>query len=131
MSTENIKKLANKLGEAITSSKIFKEYESMKAKYDNDETLQKLIGEFNVEKMNVVEEMGKGNDKDEAKLASHQEKMRELYADIFKNETYNDFNTAKNEVEKLVNEVYGIINFHVTGEDPSCTHDCSTCGGCH
>ena len=83
MSTENIKKLANKLGEAITSSKIFKEYEEMKAKYDNDETLQKLIGEFNVEKMNVVEEMGKGNDKDEAKLASHQEKMRELFITIY------------------------------------------------
>lgn len=131
MATENIKELANKLGEAITSSKEFEEYDAAKAKYDSDETLQKLIGEFNVEKMNVVEEMQKGNDKDEAKLSAHQEKMRELYADIFKNETYNDFNAAKNEVEKLVNEVYGIINFHVTGEDPACTHDCSTCGGCH
>ena len=54
MATENIKELANKLGEAITASKEFEEYEAAKAKYDNDEALQKLIGEFNVEKMNVV-----------------------------------------------------------------------------
>lgn len=131
MATENIKELANKLGEAITASKEFEEYEAAKAKYDNDEALQKLIGEFNVEKMNVVEEMQKGNDKDEAKLSAHQEKMREIYAEIFKNDLVAEFNTAKNNIDAIVNEVYGIINYHVTGEDPACTHDCSTCGGCH
>lgn len=128
---ENIKKLANKLGEAIQASKEYKEYEEAKTKYETDEDLQKLIGDFNMAKMNVMTEMQKGDDKDEAKLTAHQTKMREIYSEIFKNELMTDFNTKKSELEAVVNEVYGIINFYVTGEDPSCTHDCSTCGGCH
>ena len=84
-----------------------------------------------MEKMNVMNEMQKGDDKDEAKLSSHQERMREIYNEIFKNDIMTEYNTAKNRFENIVNEVYGIINFYVTGEDPSCTHDCSTCGGCH
>lgn len=128
---ENIRDLANKLGEAIQASKEYTEYQNVKEKYDNDEALQKLIGDFNMEKMNVMTEMQKGDDKDESKVTAHQTKMREIYSEIFKNELMTDFNTAKSALETMVNEVYGIINFYVTGEDPSCTHDCSTCGGCH
>ena len=128
---KNIKDIANKLGEAIQASREYMDYQNAKEKYDSDDTLQSLIGEFNMEKMNVMNEMQKGDDKDEAKLSSHQERMREIYNEIFKNDSMTEYNTAKNRFENIVNEVYGIINFYVTGEDPSCTHDCSTCGGCH
>ena len=39
---------------------------------------------------------------------------------------------AQEAVNELMNAVNNTITFAITGEMPSnCTHDCSTCGGCH
>ena len=38
---------------------------------------------------------------------------------------------AKKDFDAVVQSVNGIINFYITGEEPGCTHNCSTCGGCH
>ena len=38
---------------------------------------------------------------------------------------------AKKEFDAMVNQVNQMLNFYITGQDPNCTHDCSTCGGCH
>ena len=38
---------------------------------------------------------------------------------------------AKKKFDEVVNQVNTIINFYITGSTGDCTHDCSTCGGCH
>ena len=38
---------------------------------------------------------------------------------------------AKAKFDAVVNQVNTIINFYITGSTGDCTHDCSTCGGCH
>ena len=38
---------------------------------------------------------------------------------------------AKAKFDAVVNQVNSIINFYITGQTGDCTHDCSTCGGCH
>ena len=38
---------------------------------------------------------------------------------------------AKAKLDAVVNQVNQILNFYITGQDPNCTHDCSSCGGCH
>ena len=38
---------------------------------------------------------------------------------------------AQEEVNALMNKINGIITTHITGEEPGCTHNCATCGGCH
>ena len=35
---------------------------------------------------------------------------------------------AKKDFDAVVQSVNGIINFYITGEEPGCTHNCSTCG---
>ena len=39
---------------------------------------------------------------------------------------------SRSEVNELMNAVNQTIMTQITGEEPSgCTHNCSTCGGCH
>ena len=40
------------------------------------------------------------------------------------------FTKAQDVVNAFMAEVNGEITYQITGERP-CTHDCSTCGGCH
>ena len=41
-------------------------------------------------------------------------------------------NEAQAAVNNLMNAVNNTIMFAITGEMPAgCTHDCSSCGGCH
>lgn len=129
---ENLFEMANKLGEAIKESDAFKVYQAAQDKYDADENLQNLIGEFNLKKMAVMTEMQKEDKKDEAKIEQNQKEMREVYANILKCEAYTEFNESKSALESTVNQVYDIINFHVTGKEPGCSGSgCSSCSGCH
>jgi hypothetical protein len=49
-----------------------------------------------------------------------------------------EYNTAKVELDTLVNQINTVISKTLDGEDPEtceteagCTGSCSTCGGCH
>ena len=101
---------------------------------DKDETLQNLIGEFNLARMDLNNEIGKTERSDELN-----EKVNSLYGQIMGNEGMVAYNEAKRECENLVNYIDAIINTAMNGGDPmtveepsaSCTGSCSTCGGCH
>ena len=99
---------------------------------DKDEELQNLIGEFNLARMDLNNEIGKPERSDE-RIAELNEKVNDLYGKIVAN------NEAKRDCEPLVNYIDAIINTAMNGGDPmtvqepsaSCTGSCSTCGGCH
>ena len=38
---------------------------------------------------------------------------------------------AKENFDKMVNGINNVINIYIMGKQGGCTHDCSTCGGCH
>ena len=86
---------------------------------DKDEELQNLIGEFNLARMDLNNEIGKPERSDE-RIAELNQKVNDLYG-------------------KIVNYIDAIINTAMNGGDPmtvqepsaSCTGSCSTCGGCH
>ena len=104
---------------------------------DKDEELQNLIGEFNLARMDLNNEIGK-NERDDARIAELNEKVNSLYGQIMGNEGMVAYNEAKRECENLVNYIDAIINTAMNGGDPmtvqepsaSCTGSCSTCGGC-
>ena len=77
----DVRELARQLGEAVVTDEKFVALQSAQAEYDNDAELQQLIQEFNLQKMNVMQEMQKGEEKNEEKLKEHQDKMRYLYKD--------------------------------------------------
>lgn len=125
---------AKELGELLKQSDEFKNYNEVKAKYEADTELQTLISDFNLKKMAVMNQMQNEENSDEEKLKKLQEEMRTAYSAVMTNETMSEFVKAKETFENLVNEMYGIINFAVTGVAPGgCDgSSCASCGGgCH
>ena len=121
---------ANELGEMIKASDIFTSYQQAKLKHDTDSELQCSVGEFNLKKMALMQEM-KNEERDEEKISRFQDEMKELYADIMRNPVMSEYLKSKEELEKMVNEVYSTINFHITGKKSNgCSGSCSSCNGC-
>ena len=125
------------LGEAIQKDERFIRYIKAKLANDSDETLQNQIGEFNTVRMNLDREMN-SETQDEAKINSLNEKLRDIYTAVMSSKTMLEYNTAKAEVDAMLNDINSIIMQCVEGEDPTtaepqvaCTGSCSTCGGCH
>ena len=125
------------LGEAIQKDERFIRFIKAKLAKDNDETLQNQIGEFNTIRMNLDREMN-NETQDEAKIRELNEKLREIYTAVMSSKTMLEYNTAKSEVDAMLNDINSIIMQCVEGEDPmtaephtACTGSCSTCGGCH
>ena len=129
--------LARQLGHAIQEEKAYKDLRAAQTAADNDKDLQDLIGEFNLKRMAINNEACK-EDRDEEKLRALNEEMRSSYASIMSNENMIAYNDAKTALDTVMQRVMAIITQSADGEDPdttdfspSCTHDCSTCGGCH
>ena len=82
--------------------------------------------------MAVMNEMEK-EDKDNEKFERLQNEMREAYKVAMSNPLMGEFMKTKETFESLVNNVYSIINFQITGETGSCDKsNCASCGGgCH
>ena len=105
---------------------------------DKDEELQNLIGEFNLARMDLNNEIGKPERSDE-RIAELNQKVNDLYGKIMADDGMVAYNEAKRDCEALVNYIDAIINTAMNGGDPmtvqepsaSCTGSCSTCGGCH
>lgn len=129
--------LARQIGHAIQDEQSYKELQTAKINADNDSTLQDLIGEFNLKRMSINNEACK-EERDEDKLNTLNNEMRELYTTIMSNEHMQAYNDAKTQFDTVLQRVLAIITQSAEGEDPDttdfsndCTHDCSTCGGCH
>lgn len=133
-------KAARELGKAIQADERYVRYnEAMKAN-DADMELQELIGEFNLARQNVALEMSKSKEEqNKEKLDTQNKEMQRLYTLVMQNEHMADFTMAKADMDKLLQEVNGIIALCCDGEDPDtcevqtggCSGSCSTCGGCH
>ena len=66
------------------------------------------------------------------------EKLRGIYSEIMSSPSMVEYNTAKADLDTMMNEVNTIISKCVDGEDPDtcdvhsgCTGSCASCGGCH
>ena len=101
--------LARQLGHAIQEQDEYKNIVAAKNAADADQGLQKL-----------------------------NEEMRTAYSDIMSNENMKAYNDAKQAFDKVLQRVLAIVQQSADGQDPDttdfsedCTHDCSTCGGCH
>ena len=125
------------LGAEIQKDERFIRYAKAKLANDNDAQLQNQIGEFNTIRMNLDREMNAEN-QDEAKIRELNEKLREIYTAVMSSKSMLDYNTAKAELDEMLNDINSIIMQCVEGEDPmtaepqtACTGSCSTCGGWH
>ncbi len=105
---------------------------------DEDPELQNMIGEFNLARMDLNNEIGK-EDRSDERISELNEKINTLYTGIMQNEKMAAYNEAKHDCEGLINYIDAIINTAMNGGDPmsvsepsgDCTGSCATCGGCH
>lgn len=129
----NVMELAKALGEGIKNDEVLLAYDAAKAAFDADEALSAQMTEYNTHRACLTEEFNKDaamQDKDV--IESLKAKMDTLAATINQNEHYSNFAAAQQAVNDLMKQINAEITFYAFGvRPPSCTHDCSSCGGCH
>ena len=121
--------LATELGKAIREDERMIRMEKAKEAYESSEKIGNLMMEYGIQQQALAIEAGK-EDHDDALMDQIQKRLDSLYTEICEDETFLALNAAQEAVNELMNQVNQTINYNITGEKP-CTHDCSTCGGCH
>lgn len=124
-----IMEIAEMLGNAIKADERMEKLNACKKAYDEDKDLGRYMIEYDVQQKALSNEYEKP-EKDMALIAEIQKRVDELYKLITENPIFTELDSAQAEVNALMNEVNQKITYTITGETP-CTHDCSTCGGCH
>ncbi len=129
--------LARELGKAIQQDERYKRIDAAKRANDADESLQKLIVDFNMKRSELTTEMAQEN-KDPEKLNKLDKELKEVYQEVMANPNMAEFNAAKVEVDGMMNFITEILYGSVNGENPDtiemhegCGGNCGSCGGCH
>jgi len=123
-----IEELAAELGKKIKDDPRIDALNKAKADYESDTQLYAYMNEYNAQQEAISEEAGKETPDSEA-IAKMQGRIDELYKLIVTSDTFNALSEAQMAVNELMENVNNIITFNITGELPSCTHNCSSCGG--
>lgn len=116
------------LGKMIQETEEMKRMTAADVAQQTSEEAQALLREFNLARMNLARDMQEGKiEKTEAI-----KKNTQLFEDMVNsNEIIKEYVESKKAFDAVIGKINGILNFYITGQDPNCTHDCSTCGGCH
>lgn len=106
---------------------------------DEDEALQGKIGEFNLVRLDLNNEIEK-DDRDEDRVTQLNQQVNTLYNEIMTNRNMLAYNEAKQGMEGFLNYVNAILNAAIDGDDPmlvaepvesGCGEDgCASCSGC-
>ena len=135
----NAIEMTRELGKLIQQDERYLKYHKTKEENDKDEELQKMIGEFNMKRVELNTEMSKP-EKNSDKLSRLDTEIKDLYGKIMANKSMAEFNDAKNAMDDFLSQINMIITMSANGEDPatcptempqSCSGSCSSCGGCH
>lgn len=128
--------MARQLGKALQQDEGYLRLMVARQQNDADETLQALIGKFNLARINLNTELNK-TDKDQARVTALNEEVRAVYGQIMDNENMAAYNKAKTEFDDTVDFVMQILRGSINGEDPDliekqsgCSGSCSSCSGC-
>ena len=123
--------LASELGKKLKDDARLVALEEAKKAYEGDRQLQKYLVEYDVQQRAMQNEVAKP-ERDMDMINVIQKRTDELYRLIVAHPVFIDLNRAQEEVNELMNSVNQTIMTQITGEEPSgCTHNCSTCSGCH
>lgn len=130
--------LARELGKAIQKDERYLAAQIARQNSDNDEELQRLIGEFNLKRMAINNEATREN-RDEEKLQRLNDELRGVYTQVMQNENMNLYNEAKELMDNMLKRINAIISISAEGGDPeladlteeACGGSCAGCSGCH
>ena len=133
----DIIEMTRNLGMEIQKNQRYQILENARRLNDADEELQQQIGDFNLARIDLNNEVSK-SDKDADRIAQLNEKVQSIYTDIMNNESMQAYNEAKSDVDQMMQYINAILTTAVNGGDPmtaqepsSCSGSCSSCSGCH
>jgi len=120
--------MAREMGKLIQESDEYKALMEARTASDNDEELQKQIGEFNLVRMKMEIESSKP-EPDQDKVNALNEQLMSIYTSVMESENMVAFNKAKDVVDHLMNHVTAILTAAVNGEDPATYDPDAACTG--
>ena len=118
----------HELGKLIKECPEMAAYKAAEEAQMNDENAKKLMSEFNLNRMNLGRDMQEGKITQEEAVKKNNEAFEKM---LEESEVIRNFIEAKKQFDAVIGEINGILNYYITGQEPGCTHDCSSCGGCH
>ena len=131
MENKTVFELAAELGKTLKEDARIAALEKAREVFEADAEVAALMTEYEVQQ-NAIHEEAMKEDRSEDVLNAIQDRIEVIYNKITESESYKALEAAQNEVNALMEAVNNTISFHITGKEPSaCTHNCSTCGGCH
>jgi len=135
----SLESVLRELGKEIQKDERFAALKAAAAVNDADENLQKQMQELQLISLKYQQEMQKGEEADGERITELQGEYQSVYNDIMSTESMQKYSEAAAEMEQMAQYISGMIGLFFDGQDPEtcslppqdCTHDCSTCGGCH
>ncbi len=122
--------IAKELGEAIAEDPRMIRMKAAKEAYESNADIAILLTEYGIQREALTSIGDEGGEINTDAITRIQDRLDEIYDKITTNPLFIELDEAQAEINELMTNVNNIIKFNATGESP-CTHDCSTCGGCH
>lgn len=126
------------LGKEIQADKRFAALQNAAKVNDADKELQENMQELQLLSLKYQQEAEKGEEASQERISEIQEQYQDLYEKIMAGENMQNYSAAAAEMEQMAQYISQMIGLFFDGQDPEtcqptpdCTHDCSTCGGCH
>jgi len=128
------------LAHELMGDERFLKYNQAHEANDADTELQRLIGDFNLSRMNLHREMSKEpGETNEERIKELEQEMRKAYDLVMANKSMTEFKAAKEELDKLLKQINKILVGTINGELPEeidlseeegCGGSCESCNGC-
>ena len=129
-----VKEAAKILGEALSAEPAVISFNAAKAAYDQDAEVTGMLSEYRTARTLLGELYAKPELTEEENRTADalNTRVAELADAIRENPIYRALEEAETAVNQLMSAVNADLSFYAFGERPEgCTHDCSSCGGCH
>lgn len=139
--------LARKLGEELAASDEYKNFCTTRDKCRENAALKVKLDEFKVQKSILDVEKEKDDDeRDEGFVDAVSVRVEKLYNEITNDPDMKAYNKAEEDLNLLMTAINMTITSYISPEslsgkygegdgdfdgDDGCTHNCSTCHGCH
>ncbi len=127
---EKMFEAAVSLGRLIKESDAYKKLDEAKDAYDSSRELAEYLAEYEADQK-AIEDLATKEEPDTHAIDALQERLSELFKLVTEHPQYLALMEAQEAVNKLMEQINGLITFTITGKTP-CTHDCSSChADCH
>lgn len=126
-----INEMAIMLGQRMKQEEPARRFLAAREAYTACEELRTAFSEYNVQRMVLQEEANK-EEIDNELVKRIDTRIDELFAFITGHPLYVEMEAAQEALNQEIRRVMDTVTAQITGETAAgCTHDCSTCGGCH